>query len=302
MPIGFIGTGNIGTPIAHQLLAAGHPLVIHDARAGAGESLVAAGAGRAGTIAEVAAACEVIHACLPGPPEMEAVVLGDAGLLESARAGGLLIDHTSNAPALARRAQAALAEKGIAMVDAPVSGGVEGARVRDLLVMFGGEAAAIARAQPYLETIAERIIETGAVGSGCVCKILHNAAAFSLDRILAECWTTGVKSGVGADVLVDVFTQGALGRMSNLKVRLRETWLQGEFEARFALALGAKDLGLASALAAEVGVPMEMVALCEADLKEAMARGWGGEDTSKVLLLQEERAGVEVRLPKEEAG
>ena len=89
---------------------------------------------------------------------------------------------------------------------------------------------------------------------------------------------------------------------NNLKVRLRETWLQGEFEARFALALGAKDLGLASALAAEVGVPMEMVALCEADLQEAMARGWGGEDTSKVLLLQEERAGVEVRLPKEEAG
>ena len=224
-------------------------------------------------------------------------MLGDAGLLESARAGGLLIDHTSNAPALARRAQAALAEKGIAMVDAPVSGGVEGARVRDLLVMVGGEAAAIARARalPGGDRRADHRDRCRGEAAAFA-KILHNAAAFSLDRILAECWTTGVKSGVGADVLVDVFTQGALGRMSNLKVRLRETWLQGEFEARFALALGAKDLGLASALAAEVGVPMEMVALCEADLQEAMARGWGGEDTSKVLLPQEERAGVEVRL------
>ena len=207
-----------------------------------------------------------------------------------------MIDHTTNAPALSRQGHAALAARGVGYVDAPVSGGVEGAAVRDLLVMVGGAAAGVARARPYLEAIAERIIETGEAGSGCVVKILHNAATFSLDRIMAECFTTGVKSDVSADVLVDVFAQGSFGRMSNLKLRLPETWLRGEFAARFALALGAKDLGLAEALADEVEVPMEMVGLCAADLREAMARGWDESDTSRVLTLQEERASVEVRL------
>ncbi len=302
MPTGFIGTGNIGTPIAHQLLAAGNALVVHDRRADAGASLTAAGARRAHSPAEVAEACDVVVTCLPGPPEMEAVTLGPDGLLAGARPGMLFIDHTTNAPALARRVHAAFAAEGVAMLDAPVSGGVEGARIRDLLVMVGGEGAAVARARPYLEAIAERIIHTGAIGSGCVAKILHNSASFTLDLVMAECWTTGVKAGVAPEVLVEVFTQGALGRMSNLKVRLRETYLRGDFEPRFALALAAKDLGLAAGLAAETGVPMELAAICERELRAAMARGWGGFDTSKVLTLQEERAGVEVRLPPEEAG
>ena len=142
MKIGFIGTGNIGAPIAGQLLKAGHTLVVHDIKPEAANALLAAGAVWSGSAAALAADCEVVATCLPGPVEMEQVCLGPRGLVTHLKPGGLYIDHTTNSPALVRRIYAMLAEKGVAMLDAPVSGGMEGARTRDLLVMAGGEPAA----------------------------------------------------------------------------------------------------------------------------------------------------------------
>jgi 3-hydroxyisobutyrate dehydrogenase len=141
---------------------------------------------------------------------------------------------------------------------------------------------------------------TGEIGCGCICKLMHNCAVFTLDQIMAECWTTGVKAGVAPGTLVDVFTQAALGHMMNLKVRLPDTYLQGDFTARFALQLARKDVGLATALGREYHVPMRLAALCEQDLIQAMGRGWARRDASIVLTLQEERAQTQVRLPVEE--
>lgn len=296
MPVGFIGVGNIGRPMASQLLIAGHELVVHDLNRDAAAPLVDMGAAWAGSVADVAAQCEVVATCLPGPPEMEAVTLGAGGLLETMQTGALYIDHSTNAPALAQRVHAALAVKDIAMVDAPVSGGMEGAQIRDLLVMAGGDDDAVARARPFLDAIAKRVLHTGAIGSGCICKILHNSAAFTLDQIMVEMWTTGVKAGVTPDVLINVFTEGALGQMSNLKVRLRETFLRGDFDARFALKLARKDLGLATDLARQHDVPVRFAELCEQELVAAMERGWADRDTSIAMTLQEERAGATVRL------
>jgi len=297
MRIGFIGVGNIGNPMAGCLLAAGHSLVVHDLRREAAANLLAAGAAWAETPRTAAAQCEVIATCLPGPSEMEAVTLGPAGILEGLAAGAVYIDHTTNSPLLVRRVEAAVRAGGAAMLDAPVSGGMEGARTRDLLVMVGGERTVVERVRPVLDAVAERVIYTGAIGNGSVCKLMHNCASFSLDLVMAECWTAGVKAGVAPQILVDVFMNAALGHMMSLKVRLPATYLRGRFDARFALRLAHKDLGLAVQLGRAYGVPMRLSTLCEGELAEAMARGWGERDASIALTLQEERAGVQVRLP-----
>lgn len=297
MRIGFIGTGNIGAPIAGQLLAAGHALMVHDRRRAAADRLVAAGAGWADTPAVLAACCEVVATCLPGPSEMEAVCLGPDGIAGHLKPGALYIDHTTNAPALVRRVHDILAARDVAMLDAPVSGGMEGAQTRDLLVVAGGEAAAFARARPLFDAIAKRVIHAGDIGAGSIAKIMHNCASFTLDMLLAECWTAGVKAGIDAATIVEVFNEAALGNMMSLKVRLPATYLQGDFSPRFSLALARKDLGLALDIARATGTPMRLAALCEQELIEAVGRGWAERDASIALTLQEERAGVAVRLP-----
>ena len=300
MKVGFIGVGNIGAPIAGQLLAAGHDLLVHDLRRAAADGLIASGAVWAASPAALASECEVVATCLPGPPEMGRVCLGPEGIVEHLPPGALYIDHTTNAPELVRRLHGMLAAKGVDMLDAPVSGGKEGAETRDLLVMAGGAAAAFARARPLLDAIAKRVIHTGPIGTGSIAKIMHNCASFTLDMLLAECWTTGVKAGIDAPTIVDVFNEAALGHQMSMKVRLPATWLSGDFAPRFSLALARKDLGLALDLARATMTPMRLAALCEQELVAAIGRGWADRDASIALTLQEERANIEVRLPKSE--
>src|SRR5205823_13428832 len=113
----------------------------------------------------------------------------------------------------ARRVHSELAAQNVAMLDAPVSGGMEGAQTRDLLAMAGGDNAAFERARPLLDAIAKRISHTGGIGTGSIAKIMHNCASFTLDMLMAECWTTGVKAGIDAATIVEVFNQAALGQM-----------------------------------------------------------------------------------------
>jgi 3-hydroxyisobutyrate dehydrogenase len=300
MKIGFIGVGNIGAPIAGQLLKAGHALSVFDLRREAAAGLLAAGAFWSENRAALSASCEIVATCLPGPPQMEQVVLGAEGIAAHIRPGALYIDHTTNAPALVRRVHALLAEKGVAMLDAPVSGGMEGAQTRDLLVMAGGDPEAFERARPLLDAIAKRIMYTGGIGTGSIAKIMHNSATFTLDLVMAECWTTAVKAGIDAATIVKVFNEAALGHQMNLKVRLPATYLRGDFAPRFSLALARKDLGLAQELAQQTGTPMRLNALAKAEMDEAVARGWADRDASIFLTLQEERAQTEVRIePKD---
>jgi 3-hydroxyisobutyrate dehydrogenase len=278
-------------------LRAGHELVVHDLRREAAGPLLAAGAIWADSPAAVAAACEIVATCLPGPKEMEQVTLGPKGILEGVRPGALYIDHTTNSPLLVRRVHATLEARRVEMLDAPVSGGTEGAQTRDLLVMVGGERTVFERARPVLDALAERVLHVGSIGCGSVCKILHNCACFTLDLTMAECWTVGIKAGVAPATIVDVFKNAALGNMMSLKVRLPATYLRGDFAPRFALGLARKDLGLALELARAYDTPMRLGALCEQEMVEAMARGWADRDASIFLTLQEERAQVQVRVP-----
>jgi 3-hydroxyisobutyrate dehydrogenase len=182
------------------------------------------------------------------------------------------------------------------MIDAPVSGGMEGAQTRDLLVMVGGDEAAVGRARPLLEAIAKRVMHTGGIGTGSIAKIMHNSATFTLDLVMAECWTAAVKAGIDAATIVRVFNEAALGHMMNLKIRLPATYFRGDFAPRFSLALARKDLGLAVALGRATATPMRFAALAEQEMIEALGRGWADRDASIALTLQEERAGVKVRL------
>jgi len=297
MKLGFIGVGNIGAPIAGQLLRAGYSLVVHDLRPEAAQSLLRAGAIWSNSTAALARECDVVATCLPGPVEMEQVCLGPDGIVSAINTDGLYIDHTTNSPLLVRRVYDILAARGVAMLDAPVSGGMEGAQTRDLLVMAGGEPAAFERARPLLDALAKRVLYTGPIGTGSIAKIMHNSASFTLDLVMAECWTAGVKAGIDVATIVKVFNEAALGEMMSLKVRLPATWLRGNFEPRFALALARKDLGLALELARATDTPMPIASICEQEMAEAVARGWADRDASIFLTLQEERAKVQVRLP-----
>ena len=225
------------------------------------------------------------------------MALGPKGILEGIQPGALYIDHTTNSPSLVRRVHNLFEARGVDMLDAPVSGGAEGAQTRDLLVMVGGAPTVFERARPILDALAERVRHVGSIGCGSVCKILHNCASFTLDLTMAECWTVGVKAGVAPQTLVDVFANAALGNMMSLKVRLPATYLRGNFDPRFSLKLARKDLGLALELARAYDTPMRLGALCEQEMVEAVARGWAEHDASIFLTLQEERARVQVRVP-----
>ena len=282
--------------MAVNLLAAGHRLVVHDVRRAAAAKLIERGAEWADSPADVLRRTEMVCLSLPGPKEMEAIIEGLGGLLAAAHPGSLLIDFTTNSPLLVRGLHARLAALGAGLVDAPVSGGVTGARSRRLTVQVGGEADAVARARPILEAVADTIIPVGGVGAGNTCKILHNCAVFCADLAMVECLTAGIKAGVAPDTLIEVFQKSGLGRNHDLHVALPARLFRGHFwPPHFALKTALKDMGLATDLARALEVPMAMASRCEQEMREAVARGWGDSDENIFLTLQEERAGVQVR-------
>lgn len=294
--IGFIGLGNMGGPMASNLLDAGHRLVIHDVRRAAADELLARGAEWADSPAEVVRRAEITCLSLPGPKEFQAISEGSEGLLAAARAGTLLVDFTTNSPLLVRELHARLAALGAGLIDAPVSGGVTGARSRRLTVQVGGEPAAVARARSVLDAVADTVIPVGGVGAGNTCKILHNCAVFCADLAMVECLTAGIKAGVAPDTLIEVFQKSGLGRNHDLHVALPARLFRGHFSPpHFALKTALKDMGLATELAEAIGVPMAIASRCQQEMREAVARGWGDHDENIFLTLQEERAGVQVR-------
>ncbi len=296
MRVGFIGTGSIGRPMAGQVLAAGFSLVVHDIDRGAAAPLLEAGAEWADSPKAVAEQCEIVSTCLPGPPEFQQVVYGSDGILEGIGPGSVLVDHTTNSPELVRETHQRLERAGVAMLDAPVSGGAEGARTRDLTMLVGGDSDSLERCRPVLDAIAKTVMYVGDIGAGCVCKIAHNCAGFSLDMATVECLTMGVRAGVDASVLLEVFQKCAIGRNFNIHTRLPDTLFSGDFEPRFALKTAMKDMRLATELAEHYAVPMNLTEICQAEMEEAMTRGWADLDSSAFLRLQEERAGVQLRL------
>ena len=299
MKIGFIGLGTMGRHMASNLIKAGHALVVNDVRREAAAPHLQAGARWADTPRELAQASEVVFTSLPGPPEVEAVALGDQGLLAGLAAGKAYFDLSTNAPALVRRIHAAFAARGVHMLDAPVSGGPRGAESKKLALWVGGDEAVFTRHKPVLDAIGDQAYYVGPIGAGSVAKLVHNCAGYVIQTALAEVFTLGVKAGVDPLALFKAVRQGARGRSRTFD-SLVDQFLPGTFEpASFALRLAHKDVTLATALGREHRVPMKLANVTLDELTEALNRGWGERDSRVAMLLQEERAGVEIRVDPE---
>ncbi len=194
-----------------------------------------------------------------------------------------------------RRLHGIFAEKGIAVLDAPVSGGVPGARNATLAVMVGGDEQVYQRIKPALDGIGDKVSYVGAIGAGAVAKLVHNMIAIGSMQLLAEAFTMGVKAGVPAEALFTQVQNGAYGQGMLLRALPRMIF-KGNFDrVSFALKLARKDLGLATELARENNVPMPLANLVEQDLLTALAHGLGELDSSAAFTVQEDRAGVKVR-------
>jgi 3-hydroxyisobutyrate dehydrogenase len=244
----------------------------------------------------VAAASEIIFTSLPGPSEVEAVALGEGGILQGATPGAIYIDLSTSSPTLIRRIHDLCQEKGVRVLDAPVSGGPMGAQQATLAVMVGGDPELYQRVKPVLDVLGDKVSYIGAIGCGAIAKLVHNMIGICLQPILAEGFTLGVKAGVDPQALLQAIVGGAVGQGLIWNYFIPEVVFKGDFDTvRFALRLARKDIGLATELAREYQVPMKIANTVEQDLVEAMARGWGERDSSAPFALQEERAGVKVR-------
>ena len=291
MNLGFIGLGVMGAHMAANLARGGHAVRGTDLR-----RIDVPGVTWAATAPEAVKDAEVVFTSLPGPKEVEAMapVLGGA-----MKKGAAWFDLTTNSPACVRRVHALLAPRGIAFLDAPVSGGPGGAQSGKLAVWVGGEKPAYDRHEAVLRAFSDQPCYVGPIGAGSIAKLAHNTASFTVQTALAEIFTLGVKAGVEPLALFLAIRQGASGRMRTFD-RLAAQYLPGAYDPPgFALRLAHKDISLALELAREVGVPMRIAELTLADFEEALARGWSERDSRTPMLLQNERAGVSPHVPAE---
>jgi 3-hydroxyisobutyrate dehydrogenase len=290
MKIGFIGLGAMGRPMAANLQRAGHAVQAHDLRRVEASFLWKE------SPADAARGCEVLFTSLPGPAEVEAVA---AAVSSSLPENAAWFDLSTNSPKTVRKIHAELGAGKRHFLDAPVSGGPKGAQSGRLAIWVGGDEAVFRRFEPVLRAIGDQPYYVGPIGAGTVAKLAHNAASFTIQAALAEVFTLGVKAGVEPLALFRALRQGATGRKRTFD-RLAEHFLPGVYDPpAFTVRLAHKDMKLALELAAEQKVPMRVGKVALDELDEAMRRGWSERDCRVAMTLQEERAGVSVRVPRE---
>ena len=295
MKIAFIGTGNIGNPMARHIIEAGHQVTVHDLNRQSTINLEEMGATLAPTPQAAAEGKEIILTSLPGPREVEAAVLGDQSILHGASEGAIYVDLSTSSPSLARRIYQDFRARGVAALDAPVSGGVPGAEQGTLSIMVGGDRDAFETASPVLRAMGDKLIYCGPPGSGMVCKICNNLVTMSLAAFLPEVLTLGVEAGVDLKTVAKSVTSGS-GNNWVLEGKFPTTLFQGNFEPGFTLNLASKDVHLATELGRELGLPMEVSNLIAQLYRAALREGLGHMDADAIALLYESRTGTKLRL------
>jgi 3-hydroxyisobutyrate dehydrogenase len=296
MKIGFIGLGTMGGRMAASLRAAGHELYVNDIRPEAVRPHVDAGSVAKPSAREVGEASDVVFTSLPGPDEFNDVTVGERGLLHGMKQGAVLFDLTTNSPTTIRCIHETFNARGLHLLDAPVSGGPQGAETRKLAIWVGGDETIYRTYEALLRDIGDQPSYIGPIGAASVAKLVHNCAGYTLQAALAEVFTMGVKGGVDPLVLWRVVRQGFVGR-ARVFDRLADQFLPAVFDPpNFRLQLAHKDVSLATALGRELNVPMRLANLALEELTEAVNRGWSERDSRVAMLLQEERAGVEIKV------
>jgi 2-hydroxy-3-oxopropionate reductase len=297
---GFIGLGVMGRPMAGHLLEAGHDLTVLARSAASAERLVALGATAATGPAELAARSDVVITVLPDSATVRGVVLGAGGVISGLAEGSLLIDMSTIHPSTSVEVAASAAERGVAALDAPVSGGEQGARDAALSIMVGGERDAFDRAAPIFATLGTTVVHVGGPGSGQVVKACNQMVVGVTYACVAEALVLGSKAGVEPGLILDVLTGGlADNRIMHLR---RRNFLEHDYAPGFRVDLHHKDLLIATETAAELDVAVPTSALVLQMMRALRHLGHGGSDHSAMLALIEEWSGHRIGDTPQEAG
>jgi 2-hydroxy-3-oxopropionate reductase len=287
--IGFIGLGIMGSHMAANLIRAGHDVTGYDVVAASVDKLLQAGGKPAPDIAEAVAGAEVIITMLPDSPQVSEVVLGAGGVLESAAAGVLLIDMSSIAPETSLAVAAAGAEHGVRVLDAPVSGGEQGAIKASLSIMVGGDTADFDAAKPIFEDLGRTIVHVGGHGAGQTVKAANQLLVAGIISLVSEAIVLLEASGVDAERGLEVLAGGLAGnRILDLKA---ESMLARRFEPGFRIDLHHKDMGIALSSARTAGVSLPVTGVVAQLVAAARAQGHGSDDHSALLAVIEKLSG-----------
>jgi len=280
----------MGRPMARNLLKAGHSLVVHSRSRGPVDEIVKAGAKAASSPKDVAAQCDVLITMLPNSPDVELVALGPNGIIEGARRGLILADMSTISPIVSKKIGEALAAKGVAMLDAPVSGGEKGATDGALSIMVGGDKAVFEKVLPIFQAMGKTITLLGPLGFGGFTKLANQIIVAVNLTALAEALTLGKKAGLDRELLLTALAGGLAG--SKCLEQKKPNYVSGTYNPGFKIDLHYKDLGLIMESASALGVPVPTTAVVQQLFNALRVKGRGGLDHSGVITLLEDLAGA----------
>ena len=291
MKVAFIGMGTMGAAMALNILKAGHEVTVHNRTREREEPVAKAGARRAGSPMEAAQGADIVITCVSDTPDVEAVVLGENGIIQGARAGAIVVDMSTISPSVARRIGAKLAKKGIRFLDAPVSGGSEGAQKATLTIMVGGDAADVAKTMPVLSAMGKSITHVGPSGAGQFTKAINQVIISGVYLAVAEGMTLGLKAGLDMEKVVQALAGGAAG---SWVLNFRSTnMIKNEYPLGFRVRLHRKDVAIATEAARELGVFLPATALVEQIENGLISQGFGDEDMSAMARLIRKHSGLD---------
>jgi 2-hydroxy-3-oxopropionate reductase len=296
MTIGFVGLGIMGKPMAKNLLHAGYSLVVYDINGDAVKEVEQAGAGKAGSGKEVALKSDLIITMLPNSPHVKAAVFGKDGIAEGVKSGQILIDMSSIAPLASQEIAASLAEKGVEMLDAPVSGGEPKAIDGSLSIMVGGKKAVFDKCYDIFSKLGKSIVLCGDVGAGNTVKLANQVIVALNIAAMSEALTLGTMAGVDPEIIYNAIRGGLAG--STVLDAKAPMVLNGNFEPGFKIDLHIKDLMNALDTGHALGSPLPLTSMVMEILQMLRADGKGQKDHSAIALYYEKLAGVEIRKPK----
>jgi 3-hydroxyisobutyrate dehydrogenase-like beta-hydroxyacid dehydrogenase len=297
MIAGFIGLGTMGAPMARNILAKGHELVVFDVVPQSMSSVTLAGARAAASPRDVAQRADFIITMLPDSPDVERVAAGPDGILAGIRAGSVYIDMSTIDPATTRRIGAQVRAKGAEMIDSPVGKTADAAVAGTLTLMVGGDAAVIARCRPLLDCMGTDFFHCGELGAGQTMKLLNNLLAQALGAASTEALVAGVKAGLTLDTMLRVL-RTTMAWNNQLAIAMPKRSLVGNFEPGFMMKLAHKDCRLALQMVDSLGVDAPVGRATLASLDEGIRHGLQDMDVGAMLKMREEQAGVTVRLPQ----
>ena len=291
MKVAFIGMGTMGVPMALNVLKAGHEVTVHNRTRDRELAVTEVGGSRAESPKVAATGAEVIITCVSDTPDVEQVILGDNGVIYGAAAGAIVVDMSTISPTVTRKIAAALAEKSVKMLDAPVSGGSEGAQKGTLSIMIGGEAADVDTVRPVLEAMGKTITHVGAIGAGQITKAINQIIVAGTYWSVAEGMALGIKAGLDMDKVVQAVGGGAAGSWG--LTHRSGNMIQNEYPLGFRVRLHRKDLIIALEAARELGVTMPMAAYVEQIESGLLAQGFGDEDVSAIARSVRQQSAID---------